>query len=75
MAADLLTENDRLDQAETETAVGLGQLHRQPALLGHGRPQEVVELAGLVGHLPHPGDKALVVEEGRRRVLQRPLVV
>ena len=54
VAADLLTEHDRLDQAQAETADRLGQFHRQPALLGHGRPQQVVELTGLVSHFTDP---------------------
>ena len=75
MAPELFTEDDRFHQAQPETAGRFGEFHRQPSLFGHGGPQEVVQVTGLVGHLADPGDQALVIEKRRGRRLQGPLVV
>ncbi len=45
-----------------------------PALLGHGRPQVVVEMTTGVGDVAHPGHRARPVQETHRRVAQRDFV-
>ena len=74
MTSQLLAQHRHLDQAEPEAAVVGRALDRRPSLLGHRRPQVVVEMAILGGHLPDAGGRAGTVEEARRRITERDLV-
>ncbi len=76
VASQLLAQHRHLHQAQPETSLVVRALDRRPSLLGHGRPQVVVEMA--LGRRPPPGRGSIGHAPSRRLgagVAQRDLVV
>src|SRR3972149_6328465 len=73
-AADLLDEDDEVEVAHADAAVGLGYDEAHPALLRHLRPQLLRVASVVLLHVAHVRLRALLLQEVARELAQHLLL-